>query len=160
MATLHFKSPVYMQRGSGILFHKSPYYIQPGHGYAQQGEGIGALFSTLFRFLVPAAKRTFQTAAKVGKSFFTNPAVKDIVDTVKQEAIRTGVNAAANLIAGQPVVEPAQEDVAQARSTIANAVRKIQPGSGKNKRPILDIKGTVKKRKKSINLPEPNIFSG
>lgn len=155
---LHFKSPVYMQRGNGILFHKSPYYIQPGYGYAQKGEGIGAIFSNLFRFLVPAAKRTFQAVTKVGKSFLANPAVKDIVKTVKEEAIRTGVNAAANLIAGQPVVEPVQEDITESRNRVAEAIRKIQPGSGK-KRPILDSKSKGKKKKKLIRLPEPNIFS-
>jgi hypothetical protein len=157
MAMLHFKSPVYLQRGSGILFHKSPYYIQPGHGYLQKGDGIGAIFSSLLRFLIPAAKKTFQTVTRVGKSFLANPGVKDIVNTVKEEAVRTGINAAANLIAGQPVVEPAQEDIAEARSNIAQAVRKIQPGNGK-KRTILDVKSKGNKKKRIV-LPEPNIFS-
>ena len=168
MATLHFKSPAFTQRGyGGILFHRSKDYIQPGYGrnrniYMQHGEGwfsaIGTIFKSLMRWLVPAAKNTFTVATDIGRNFVKNPAVKDIIDTVKQEAVRTGVNAAANLIAGQPVAEPAQEDIAEARKNIAQAVRKIQPGSGK-KRPILATKSKEKKRRKVINLPEPNIFT-
>jgi hypothetical protein len=155
MATLHFKSPVYMQRGHGLLFHKSPFYMQPGHG--QSGAGIGSIFKSMFRFLAPAAKKTFNTVAKVGKQLLSNSTVRDVLDTVKQEAIKTSVNAVANAIAGNPVAEPIQADIAEARERVANAVRHIQPGSGK-KRSILQGSKGGKRRKNNVT-PEPDIFT-
>ena len=164
MATLHFKSPFYMQRGSGLLFHKSPYYIQPGHG--QTGEGIGSIFKSMFRFLAPAAKKTFSTVANVGKKILGNSTVRDVLNTVKEEAIKTSVNAVANAIQGNSVSEPMQSDIAEARDRIANTVRKMQPGSGRKriqpgsgrKRSILP--GSSKGKRKRFAISEdPDIFS-
>ena len=152
MATLHYRSPVYMQRGYGILFHKSPYYIQPGFG--QRGEGIGSIFRSLFSFLAPAAKKTIKAVGSIGKQILGNSGVKDALKTVKQEAIRTGVNAVANVIAGNPAVDSA--DIEDARDRIAATVRKIQPGQGRKKRTsTLTTQSGKKKRKQS----EPDIFS-
>lgn len=157
MATLHFKSPVYVQRGFGILFHKSPHYIQPG--YIQHGDGIGNIFKSLFRFLVPAAKKTFKAVGNVGKQLLSNPAVKDIAKTVKEEVLRTGVNAVANVIAGNSVAEPMQSDIAEAREKIATTIKKIQPGSGKKRSSTTLSDATVKKKLKKLIESEPDIFS-
>jgi hypothetical protein len=140
-----------MQRGFGILFHKSPYYIQPGYG--QSGEGIGSIFRSLFRFLAPAAKKTFKAVGHIGKQIMSNSGVKDVLKTVKDEAIRTGVNAVANVIAGNPVIE--QSDIADSRDRIATTVRKIQPGEGKKRKSSTLAKSGKKKRK----LSEPDLFS-
>jgi len=142
-----------MQRGHGsILFHKAPYLLQPGYG-------IGSFFKSIARFLFPAAKKTVKAVAKVGKSILANPAVKDILDTVKEETIKTGVNAAANLIAGQNVAEPLQSDIEEAREKVAKSVRKVHGGSGvegrkRKKPPILQEGG----RKKKLTSYE-NLFS-
>lgn len=153
MATLHFRSPVYVQRGAGILFHKSPYYIQSGHG--QVGAGIGSFFKSIFRFLAPAAKKTLQTVSNVGKKVLNNAAVQDVLDVVKQEAIRTGVNAAANVIAGNEVVPPMQSDIAEAREKIATHVKKI---GGGRKHSLTHVNEPKKKKRKTIYESEPSIF--
>lgn len=151
MATLHFRSPVYMQRGYGLLFHKSPYYIQPGYG--QDGAGIGSFFRSIFRFIAPAAKKTFKAVG----SILSNPAVKDVLDVAKQEGIKVGINALANAVQGNSVVEPIQSDIADSRERLATTIRS-KAGSGK-KRSAGTLGKTKGAKKKKTSEPEPDLFS-
>jgi hypothetical protein len=131
-----------MQRGSGgILFHRSPHYIQPGHG-------IGSIFKSLARFILPAAKKTFKTVANVGKQIIANPIVRDLANTVKDEIIRTGVNAAANLIQGNEIAPEFQSNVDEARVKVANKVREKVLGSGRKKKSAILLEEFEPKRKR------------
>lgn len=143
-----------MQRGHGIIFHKSPYYVQPGYGL-QSGDGFGSFFRSIFKFLAPAAKKTIKTVGNIGKQILSNPGVKDVIGTVKDEAIRTGVNAVANAIAGDPLINDA--DIAETRDRVATSVRKIHTGSGKKRTTTLADSQKQRKRKKQIS--EPDLFS-
>lgn len=153
MAGLMFRSPVYMQRGNGsILFHRSPHYLQSGHGF-------GSFFGKILKWLAPAAKKTIKAVTSVGKQILANPTIQDIGAEIRDQAIKTGVHAAANLIQGEEVTPTLQTDIAEARKEIANKVRKV--GSGK-KRPaiLLDVDrcGLTKNTKKRRKTSPPDIF--
>ena len=106
--------------GDSILQHRSKQFIQ-------RGNGIGNIFSSLARWLVPAAKKVIKTVGSVGKKIISNPTVQHVANTAKNEAIRVATDMAANAIAGESVSETVPESIQKARTKIANAMRRVRP---------------------------------
>jgi len=74
---------------------------------------------------MPAAKSAVKTVSKVGKKVLTNPAVKEVLNVVKDEAVKTLVDVAASTIAGETPDLPG--NIKRGRKEVSDAVRKILP---------------------------------
>lgn len=142
MASLHRTTPGFARHDDGILQHRSKQFIQHGHG-------IGGLFRSIAKFIVPAAKSLFKNVKNVGQKVLANPVVRNVMKTVKDEAIKTAINAVSNVVAGEPVAPKASEDIRAARKEIAKVMRQnqIQPieeqeeqqsGRGRKRRKVYD----------------------
>lgn len=146
MAVLHHTYPIFAQHGSGILYHKSPLYIQPGYG-------LGTIFKRFIQFLVPFTRKALKTG-----SHLVNNSLPGVIDAVKDQALKVGINAVNNLIAGNSVKKPLQNDIANARKEIAKAVSKIQPGSGRKRRTTILVPKSNGKRSRQDIFTE-DLFS-
>lgn len=118
----------YDQKGAGGM----PIYY--GARY-QRGMGIGSMFKSFARWILPIAKTHMV------------PVLKDTAKFVGSEAIKTAANIATDAIDGKELNESVKE---RAKESIGNISEKtqsiIQKGGHES-----DIKGIIKKRKKSKN---------
>lgn len=135
------QNSLYM-RGEGLPFnpHQAALFMH--------GEGLGSIFGSIFRRIVPLATKAVK---KVASSKILREAGKQVLDT----GVSAAANVAANAISGDKTVgEAASEELQNARKEIGNAIR-----NANLKRTIDDndddVKTTSKKkikkrRKKSV----------
>ena len=135
------QNSLYM-RGEGLPFnpHQAALFMH--------GEGLGSIFGSIFRRIVPLATKAVK---KVASSKILREAGKQVLDT----GVSAAANVAANAISGDKTVgEAASEELQNARKEIGNAIR-----NANLKRTIDDddddLKTTSKKkikkrRKKSV----------
>ena len=135
------QNSLYM-RGEGLPFnpHQAALFMH--------GEGLGSIFGSIFRRIVPLATKAVK---KVASSKILREAGKQVLDT----GVSAAANVAANAISGDKTVgETASEELQNARKEIGNAIR-----NANLKRTIDDddddLKTTSKKkikkrRKKSV----------
>ena len=90
--------------------------------YLQQGRGLGSVFSNLIKWIIPSLKIGTKVAAKIGAKTLKDPTVKRAITQVKKSALKTGVNAASNLLAGENVKAGVSRDVKRAKKRIARAI--------------------------------------
>ena len=120
--------------------------FQEGEGFNdpklfQTGEGLGDIFSSLYRKIVPMAGRTFK---KIASSKIVKEGRKKLLDS----AIDVAANVAADVLDGnKPVKESLDENLNAAKKSIASSIR------NSNKRKLLeeynDSDSTPKKRKRN-----------
>lgn len=121
-----------------IAYH-SGYHIQRGHG-------LGNIFSSLFRAIMPAAK-----------SFISSSAGK----TLKNIAVEGVTNVAKDLISGKKLKDTASSNLAQAKEKITEAVkRKIAGEEEKEEQSIPKPKKVQRKNIKFNPRRGYNIFDG
>ena len=110
----------------------------------QKGRGIGAIFSGLFRALKPIASM----GLKAGKKILSS----DLAKNIGSKALEIGKNAARNIavdvLEGKNVKESINEQIDEAKKTIAQDLR----GSGKRKRKKKKSRKSFCNKKKKYNL--------
>lgn len=117
---LHFNK----QAGSGFV--GSPY---------QRGGGLGSLFRTLFRAIIPMAKSAGRTVGK--------------------QALKTGAQVATDILAGENVKQAVKRRGRQATADLFRiGADKIEPKGRKRQTKAKTIKGPASKRKRLINKKE------
>lgn len=128
----------------------------------QRGSGLGALFVSLFRGLVPVlrstAKVALKSAAKGGRKMLTSKVTKRVAKKVltaaKKNVAKAGMNAALNALEGKNVKEGAKSDLQSARKDLARAFKAGVDGDPDERpRRVSAVKGgnkwkNKKKRKK------------
>jgi hypothetical protein len=117
---------IYHQKGAGGM----PVYY--GARY-QRGMGIGIMFKSFARWILPVAKT------------HVVPVLKDAAEFVGSEAIKTAANIATDAIDGKELNKSVKE---RAKESIGSIIEKIQSiiQKGGNEE---NIKGLLKKRKRS-----------
>ena len=113
---MDYKNYYENQAGSGVgtVFHGSRY---------QKGHGLGNIFRSFIKWVVPI----FKTHAV--------PLIKRGAQTLGSEAIRTATNVANDTLNGKTFEESAKERVRESISNLSEkALSAIQSGSGKRKR--------------------------
>lgn len=108
----------YLQQANGL-----PHFAGPS---IQRGHGLGGIFSSLFRAIVPL----FSKAA---------PVLKSAAKTAAKEAVRTGVNVVDDVLDGRNL-----QDAVANRSKEA-ATRVVRRGAARLKR-LVDEPATIKRR--------------
>lgn len=92
-------------------FHEGPRF--------QRGRGIGSMFGTLFRSLMPVAKM----GLNLGKRFITSDVAKQIGSTALDIGKQGLKNVAIDLLEGKDPKLSAQEALDNAKQNIANTLR-------------------------------------
>lgn len=109
--------------------------MQYHHGpYVQRGRGIGSIFSGLFRSLKPLASM----GIKFGKKVLNSDLAKKVGSTALEFGKEALTNVAADVLEGKSFKESAGEQLAEAKSKLAQTLR----GSGKRRK---------RKRKRAIS---------
>lgn len=105
--------------------------------YIQRGRGLGNIFASFFRAVLPAMKN-------VGKSVLKSSLTKDVLKTAREGALNAGINLMADTITGDNVVDNLKRNVAITRQEVGNKVRTY---ANKNNRSKIG----VKKKRNSVN---------
>jgi len=109
----------------------------------QRGNGLGGLFRSLGRTLVPLAKKAF-----------TSEAARAAGRLARDEAIRLGTSTAADALAGENVGQALEKHAAQARKRAAAKIRQAgeeaanAPPSAKKPRSTKKKATSARKKKK------------
>jgi hypothetical protein len=107
----------------------------------QRGRGLGSLLGSLFKAVVPAMK----TLGNLGRKALTSTVAKDLGKSAVNSAMKTGVDAAVDLLEGNDVKEGFKKNVKSARVDAAQILRN---SISKRKKPV--EKTNVKRVKKSV----------
>ena len=104
---------------------------QSGAGFIglpyQRGAGIGSIFRSIFRALLPIAK---SASKSIGK-----------------QALSTGAQIASDLVAGDSIKAATKRHTKAGAAALLNqAAKKLQSGNGIGKRPATKRKSSVKKK--------------
>lgn len=97
--------------------------------YIQRGRGLGSLFGSLFRSVVPVV-------SKFGRSIVSSPVTKSIGSALKNSALETVGSVGADLLRGEDLSQTLDKNLAQARNKVADALEKStkQPPNKKRKK--------------------------
>ena len=100
------------------------YPIQPHHRgiYIQKERGIGGIFSSLFRTLIPIGKSVLKKVPSIIKSANKSTLGKQL----KKSAKKIALDAAANLIETGDINQTINKTVEQSKNEIANTLKNIQ----------------------------------
>lgn len=145
------------QRGYGLLHHRGS-IIQKGYGLLpqqQHGEGLGSMFSSLFRTIIKPAARA---AARVGKRAITSKAGKAIIKGGKEFARDAAITTASDLLQGGNIKDSAAKRLEEAKQKIGTSLetfQKSQHNSGntksrKNKKKHKVVRRKIKNKYKDI----------
>jgi len=88
----------------------------------QRGSGIGSLFRSLFKAVIPLAKSGARTLMKTGIKVAKSSTGRKLAGAVKKEVKKSGIKALGNLIAGEDVVKGMREDLGNARKRIGKTL--------------------------------------
>ena len=91
------------------MFHRGP--------YVQRGRGFGSLFSSLFRYAVPALKT-------LGGKIMNSSITRNVGKTLANSAMQGGLSLAADGLAGKNVGESFSKNIEKARQDVASTLRK------------------------------------
>ena len=112
------------------------YAVHTGQ-FLQRGKGLGSLFSSLFRTLLPILKVGAKAGVKVGKRALQSKVVRSAAKELGKQALTSGVSVASDLIEGtKEGKENAALTVKKSRKRIADAMRQSQNPTSKKKRRI------------------------
>ena len=101
----------------------------------QTGEGLGNIFSSIFRKIIPAAGRTIK---KIASSKLAKQGGKKLLNS----AIDVATNVAADVLDGKkPMKESLDDNLNSARKSIASTIRNT------NKRMLLEVADIIPRKK-------------
>ena len=130
-------------------------YIHRG-AFTQRGRGLGSIFSSLIRAVIPVA-------SKVGRAMIKSPITKELLNTVKDTAIQGGVSLAADALRGNNMEDSLQENLNMAKERMAQTIETVGTKKRVNqarptKRAHTKNKPAKLKTKKKAKLSSRDIF--
>lgn len=87
--------------------------------YYQRGEGLGSIFSWIWRGLKPVGKALLKTGVKAA----TSKPAKRLAKQAVKELKKTGLNAVASAVAGEDVSAQIKKDFKKARKAAGRKLR-------------------------------------
>lgn len=122
------------------LVHTGPRY--------QRGAGLGSIFGSIFRTLIPVIGRVGKAAAKTGIKLAKSQAGRAVIKKAKRELKQTGINLASNIATGQDVGQGLKKDLKRASQRVANTIVRTQQLRTRGLKPTTTLKIVIKKKKK------------
>lgn len=125
----------------------------------QRGEGLGSLFKTFFKWLIPAgkaaAKSVFKSGLETTKDIAKSKIVRDAAKTLKDEAVNAGINVAQTALSGGNIKDEFKKQTRNIRSTVSdnikNSLDQYRPEEKKK------IKRKIPNRKKIVSTKKPKV---
>lgn len=133
---------------AGGAFPYSPAFTMRVHHsdlYHMRGSGIGGIFSSIVRMLVPFAKTLFG----VGKRVAASPIGKQVLKSAKRSAVKAGLDLAQDTLAGENVGKSIKRRAKQAGKQMLDdleAGRGARPRKRNKRSPFKLSAGKVKKK--------------
>ena len=93
----------------------------------QKGRGIGGVFNSLFRTLLPIGKAVIKSSPKIIKSAVKSPLGRK----VRKSAQRVALQTAKNLIESDDISKTLKKSIADSKKEVSNA---LAPSKGPKKR--------------------------
>ena len=111
--------------------------------YHMRGSGIGTIFSTLFRSLIPIAQTIFGATKKAASS----PLGRKILKSTKRHAVDAGLEVAQDALDGENVIQAAKKRGKVAAEKTLMDLSKIESKTKKKnvKKPTLKTKAKIGK---------------
>lgn len=103
-----------------------------------RGSGIGSIFSSVFRTLIPIAKSIFGITKKAAAS----PIGQQVMRAAKRSAVKAGIDLAQDTLAGENVGKSIKK---RARQAGRQVLEDLESGKGRSR-------GTVTKQKKKKTM--------
>lgn len=97
----------------------------------QRGAGIGAIFASLGRWLIPLITKGTKAAVKHGSAFAKSKAGKTILKSAQKELGRSGARVTKNIVAGKNPKRDMRSDLKRASSNILNSAINLEKKSKK-----------------------------
>lgn len=125
----------------------------------QSGSGFGSFFAKMGRKLMPLVKKAIPMTKNVVKKIANSKSVQDIGNSLLEKGVDAAATIAGNIIAGDDTdnLALAQERLANARSEIANIIRKA-PKRVISESEESDTEITIplkkKRKKKTVKVPK------
>ena len=94
--------------------------------YHMRGSGIGGIFSSIFRTLVPIAKTIFG----IGKRAASSPVGQQVLKAAKRSAVKAGLDIAQDALAGENVGKSIKKRAKQAGNQL---LEDIESGRGRGR---------------------------
>lgn len=121
----------------------------------QQGAGLGSMFNSLFRTLVPVAKRAVKSIGSVVKS----DGVKSAGRYLKKEATRAAVDSALEALEGKKVGASAKKRLKNATKNVLLAARSYEEKKPKQNRKRKNVKNHTTVSRKRRKVRQEPLFS-
>ena len=110
----------------------------------QRGRGIGSIFSSIYRTVMPLVKRAIGTGSKLLKS----KAGQAVTKSVKKRAMKAGLNVVQDALHGENVIDSAKREIKSAGGAVLGD---MLMGAKKRKNPPTKRRGVrTGKRRKDI----------
>ena len=104
----------------------------------QNGKGIGSIFRSISRFILPAAKK-----------IISSPLVKQSVKKLGKQALKTGVQSLGDVIEGNDPGERIKQDIKKIGKSVGkSAINTLLTSEGGVKKQRPNLSKTSKKRRK------------
>lgn len=130
-----------------LKYHRGP--------LLQRGHGIGSIFKSILRFIAPSlqsVKSVFAKGAQIGSKIAKNPAVKDVMNTVRDSAIDIGLSTAADTLEGLDLKQSLDKNLTTGKLKVAESLRRGVKNVNVNKQI-----GKKKKIKKRVIVRPPKV---
>lgn len=146
--------------------HKAPQFGGGILRLPQSGDGLGSLFKTFFKWLIPAgksvAKSLFKSGVETTKDIAKSKLVKDAAKTLKDEAINAGINVAQTALSGGNIKDELKKQTSNIKSSVSGNIKDslnlYRPDEKKKaKRKIPSKKSFVTKKPKVFNRFNDNL---
>ena len=98
--------------------------------YYMRGSGIGSIFSTIYRGLIPLAKNVLNTGMRFAKS----KTGKKILKTAKRTALDAGLNIANDALQGENIKESVQKRMRTAGDELVDGIQQATTQYKKKKK--------------------------
>lgn len=120
-----------------LILRKIVEMIRHKGQFLQRGQGIGSIFGSLFRSVIPAAQF-------LGRAIMGSPVTKNVLDVAKKSAIQSGLQLAQDVLGGENVKESVKKGLGRVGGDIGENLKKSMVGSGRKRK--ITIKNTKTKK--------------
>ena len=123
--------------------------IGPRKRNVQKGRGIGSILSSIFSKIAPIAR----TILNIGRNAIKTKPVQSVIQSAKNEALKTGIQIADDAIQGKNIGESIKSNTQAAAKSIASsalgeAKKYVDKKPTPKKRPVSKKKSKPPKRRK------------
>ena len=113
--------------------------------FIQRGRGLGSIFGSIFRTLMPAARN-------IATKIINSPITRSIGQSAAESLTKAGMQTAADVLAGENVGTSIKRGLTTVGTDVLETARKRMTGGGKRRKSIASGKQNYKKLKYSNDI--------